>query len=108
MVTNGIAMTRIEQEKKVVNQMIAIYCKRHHGSRKGALCDDCKALALYASSRLDHCPKGNDKSSCRKCEIHCYSPAQREKIRAVMRYVGPRMLLIHPVAALRHLIMELH
>lgn len=29
------------------------------------------------------------------------------KIREVMRYVGPRMLFIHPVSAIRHLISEL-
>ena len=28
----------------------------------------------------------------------------REKIRAVMRFSGPRMLLYHPVLAVRHLI----
>lgn len=28
----------------------------------------------------------------------------REKIRAVMRFSGPRMLLVHPVLAVRHLL----
>ena len=61
---------------------------------------------VRAHQRLDHCPKSNGKSSCRKCEIHCYSPANREKIRSVMKYVGPRMIFIHPWSAIRHLITE--
>ncbi|MDR2525428.1 MAG: nitrous oxide-stimulated promoter family protein, partial [Oscillospiraceae bacterium] len=34
----------------------------------------------------------------------CYRADMREKIRAVMRYAGPRMLLHHPVMAIRHFI----
>lgn len=100
-------MERIEQEKKVVSQMIAIYCHKHHSSHDSDLCNDCQELLDYACRRLDHCPKGNDKTSCRKCEIHCYSPHNRERIRAVMKYVGPRMIFIHPASAIRHLISEL-
>lgn len=96
--------SRIEHEKTVVSRMIEIYCRNHHGSPKGMLCDECSALLDYALARLDRCPKGNHKSSCRKCEIHCYSPAHREAIRRVMRYSGPRMLLHYPLTALRHLL----
>lgn len=96
--------SRIEHEKTVVSWMIAIYCRNHHGLPKGMLCDECSALLDYALARLDRCPKGNHKSSCRKCEIHCYSPARRETIRMVMRYSGPRMLLHYPMTALRHLL----
>lgn len=100
-------MTRIEREKKVVGEMIAVYCRKQHGSRKGELCDDCRALMDYALARLDHCPKGEEKSSCRKCEIHCYLPDRRERIREVMRFVGPRMIFISPVSAVRHLVDEM-
>lgn len=99
-------MNRIEREKLVVRQMIAIYCHKHHAYNDNILCDDCLDLLNYAHKRLDHCPKGNGKSSCRKCEIHCYSSANRDKIRAVMKYVGPRMIFIHPWSAIRHLITE--
>ena len=100
-------MERIEQEKLVVGQMIAIYCSRHHTPGEHIICDECQKLLDYARGRLDHCPKGNNKSSCRKCEIHCYSPQYRMKIREVMKYVGPRMIFIHPWSAIRHLISEL-
>lgn len=97
----------IQREKRVVAQMIAIYCHRHHAAKGGALCEDCRSLLDYATRRLDHCPKGDSKASCRKCEIHCYSAANREKIREVMKYVGPRMIFIHPFSAILHLIGEL-
>lgn len=100
-------MNRIEREKQVVGQMIAIYCRHHHSPSPGTLCPDCRTLLEYAHQRLGRCPKGEAKTSCRKCEIHCYSPDNRRKIREVMRYVGPRMLFIHPISAIRHLISEL-
>lgn len=44
------------------------------------------------------------KTFCSNCRVHCYKPEMREKIRAVMRFSGPRMLFVHPVAAIRHVI----
>ncbi|MDE5839096.1 MAG: nitrous oxide-stimulated promoter family protein, partial [Paramuribaculum sp.] len=94
-------MNRIEREKNIVSQMIALYCRRHH--EENEMCAQCRELAEYAMHRLDLCPKGTRKSSCRKCEIHCYSPNFRERIRTVMRFMGPRMIFISPIASLRHL-----
>lgn len=87
--------------------MIAVYCRKKHNAGKGELCGECRSLLAYAGQRLERCPKGNAKSSCRKCEIHCYSKDKRDRIRDVMRFVGPRMLFIHPWSAIRHLISEL-
>ncbi|MBO5824973.1 MAG: nitrous oxide-stimulated promoter family protein, partial [Prevotella sp.] len=42
--------------------------------------------------------------SCKKCHTHCYAPKEREAIRRIMRWAGPRMLLYAPVAAIRHLL----
>lgn len=91
-----------EREKRIVGDMIALYCKRNHSG--GALCEDCRALLDYARARTDKCPMMESKTFCSNCRIHCYSPQMREKIRAVMRFSGPRMLTVHPVAAIRHLI----
>lgn len=99
-------MSRKEEEIKVVGLMIRLYCRAHHGSCKGTLCADCEDLLRYASERIDRCPKGERKRSCRVCEIHCYAPARRQKISEVMRYAGPRMLFAAPVAAIRHLLRE--
>lgn len=92
-----------EREKEMVGQMIALYCRKKHGTR-GALCPDCQALADYARLRSDKCPFMQTKTFCSNCKVHCYRPDMREKIRAVMRFAGPRMLFVHPVAALRHLV----
>ena len=100
-------MEKIEREKIVVGRMIEIYCNHHHATAGHNICEDCQNLFDYACRRLDHCPKGNNKSSCRKCEIHCYSLENREKIRKVMRYVGPRMIFFYPWSAIRHLLSEL-
>lgn len=100
-------MTRIEREKRVIAQMTGIYCRKKHGSAKGMLCDDCRALLEYAHARLERCPHGEKKSSCRKCPVHCYTPKNRQRVRDVMRYVGPRMLLYSPLEAIRHLISEM-
>lgn len=78
-------MRRIENEKRVVALMIGIYCRRHHvyegTACKGGLCPECADLLEYAHVRLDRCPHGERKPSCRKCTIHCYAPMQKEAIR---------------------------
>ncbi|MDD4158441.1 MAG: nitrous oxide-stimulated promoter family protein [Proteiniphilum sp.] len=94
-----------EAEKKVVGKMIAIYCRRRHGST-GRLCDECDALLRYAEQRLERCPFGEEKPTCASCTVHCYKSDMRQKIKEVMRMAGPRMLLLHPVDTLRHFCKE--
>lgn len=97
-------MTRIEREKHTVERMIRIYCRRKEGNAE--LCPRCASLLDYALSRLSKCPFGDKKTSCRRCTIHCYSPDMKVRIRDVMRYAGPRMVLFSPGAALRHLLIR--
>ncbi len=94
-----------EREKALVSEMIALYCKKRHGT-KGGLCPECAALAAYARERSEKCPFMETKTFCSNCRVHCYRPEMREKIRAVMRFSGPRMMLCHPVPALRHVVEE--
>lgn len=98
-------MTRIEREQRTVAQMIRIYCRHKEGNRE--LCSDCLDLLEYALFRLSKCPFGDSKTSCRKCSVHCYRPDMKERVKMVMRYSGPRMILYHPIAAIRHIISEL-
>lgn len=98
------AAQKREKEKQVVGLMIALYCRGSHGTPRGSLCPACRALADYAAARVDHCPHMETKTFCSNCKTHCYQPAMRQQIRRVMRYSGPRMLLYHPVLAVRHLI----
>ena len=76
-------------------------CQVGHGGP--GLCGDCRELLEYSLARLEHCKFGNTKTKCHKCPVHCYRPDMREKIRTVMRFSGPRMLLYHPLEALRYL-----
>lgn len=92
-----------EQEKRVVSEMIALYCRKKHGT-KGKLCAQCAALDDYARQRSDKCPFMETKTFCSNCRVHCYKPEMREKIREVMRFSGPRMLTVHPLMALHHVI----
>ena len=94
--------TKREREKELVSQMIALYYRRKHGGK--ALCPDCAALDSYARQRSDKCPFMETKTFCSNCRVHCYRPEMRERIRAVMRFSGPRMIFHHPVIALRHVI----
>ena len=92
-----------EREKETVSQMIRLYCKKQHGTKQG-LCPDCAALEEYARLRSDKCPFMETKTFCSNCKVHCYKSEMRENIRAVMRFSGPRMLLVHPIMAIRHVI----
>jgi predicted amidophosphoribosyltransferase len=94
---------RTAREEKTVSTMVRLFCAEVHGWRNG-LCPDCAALLTYARERLARCPYQARKPTCAKCPIHCYRPRERERIRAVMRHAGPRMLLRHPILALLHLL----
>ena len=89
-------------EKMLVSEMIALYCRRQHKTPKGSLCPECRQLHDYALPRIDKCPFMETKTFCSACKVHCYKPEMREKIRAVMRWAGPRMLPVHPVLSIRH------
>jgi hypothetical protein len=96
---------RIRREQDTIGAMLRIYCRAQHGSSDD-LCGSCEALRRYAERRLDNCPFAEQKPACNRCEVHCYGRARREQVREVMRFAGPRMLLRHPVLALRHLLDE--
>lgn len=94
-----------QTEQRVVEEMIALYCKKQHGTRTAdGLCRDCQTLLDYARARSARCPFMEQKTFCSNCPVHCYQPAMREQIRTVMRFSGPRMLFYHPWMALWHLI----
>lgn len=107
---------RIRREKATVALMISLYCRRRHSDRERTgrdeaaagsepgLCPECAELHRYALERLARCRFGEDKTTCRACPVHCYAPKQRDKIRKIMAYAGPKMLLRHPILTVRHLL----
>ncbi|MGR5094349.1 nitrous oxide-stimulated promoter family protein [Vibrio maritimus] len=102
--SSEILVGELETEFKTVAAMMKIYCKQHHGS--STLCQQCRELLVYAETKLDRCPYGESKPTCNKCPIHCYKPEEKQQMKAVMRYAGPRMLLPHPILSIRHLLHE--
>ena len=94
-------LSRIEEEKQTIAQMIHFYCR--HKEKNQTLCSACSELLKYAHQRLEHCPFGERKKTCRQCTVHCYHPKMRQKIKEVMRFAGPRMIWYHPIWTLKHL-----
>lgn len=94
---------RLKRERETIEVMIKMYCKHHHGLRNG-LCEECKPLLVYALQKIDRCVFGQQKPVCNKCTIHCYAKEMRNRIKEIMRYSGPRMMLHHPYLGIMHLI----
>lgn len=92
---------KIRKEKEIVSKMIRIYCKKKH--HRKVLCAECQDLNNYAIRRLSLCQFGEQKTACAKCPIHCYKQDYRQKIKEIMRYSGPWMLLYHPIESIRHI-----
>ncbi len=100
--TNGMG-SRTGREKRTLDAMIRMFCRGSHGGAD-VPCGECRELLEYALERLSRCRFGEDKPTCARCPVHCYRPAMRDRIKAVMRHSGPRIVWKHPVLALMHLI----
>lgn len=97
-----VSVKAIEREKETIRKMVEIYCWKKHGSKRGELCQSCKELLSYAFKRLDLCPFKEKKPTCRKCPVHCYNPEYRRKIKEVMRFSGPRLIIYNPLDWIVH------
>jgi superfamily II helicase len=91
----------VQKEKDTVTEMIRLYCLKKH---QQGLCKECQDLQDYALKRLSLCQFGENKTACSNCSVHCYKPEFRQKIKSVMRFSGPRMLVYHPIYAVKHLL----
>ncbi len=92
--------------KKTLKVVITLYCNAHHREREkhtNGLCVECQQVHQYALEKLRKCPYGVVKPNCPKCPIHCYSKEMRRKMKVIMRYSGPRMIVRYPVLSLYHL-----
>ncbi len=90
-----------KQELQIIEQMIHLYCRGKHGQKK-ELCEECEELFQYAKARIEKCPFMKEKTFCSNCRVHCYKSDMRVKIKEVMRYSGPRMMLVKPHLVLLH------
>jgi Rieske Fe-S protein len=100
--TNRIMGKIIDREKRTIAFMIRLYCR--HRLHQQEPSEEYRALIDYCQHRLDHCRWQDEKPACKHCPCHCYAPAQRECVRQIMRWTGPRMILYAPLEVLRHLL----
>ncbi len=101
--TRSKRFVRRARELKTVKAMVCMYCRGHHHGG-GQMCPACDELTEYAARRLERCVFGDTKPTCANCVVHCYSAGMRERVRVVMRWAGPRMLLRHPLLGIAHLL----
>ena len=95
---------RIERESRTVSTMIKLYCRSKHKSSAIEPCSECHELMEFASLRLSRCPFGINKPKCSECSVLCYrgNLVMRSRIKEVMGYAGPRMMLHHPILAVQY------
>lgn len=96
-------MTKIEKEKRTLKFMITLYCEKKHklGFDK---CSKCQELYEYAAMKLDKCKFGENKTSCKRCSVHCFNQERKEQIKVVMRFSGPRIIFYRPYDYIKYIL----
>lgn len=95
------------KDLKVLAQFTSVYCAVHHQETRAAftgyaldpclslhnypVCGACAEFLAYAFERRLRCPV-EEKPACKHCEIHCFRPGHREKVREIMRFSGKRLI----------------
>jgi hypothetical protein len=96
------------KDLKVLLQFTSVYCKANHEGRRSVIltdepdfqrmpfgkfpvCDECHAFLLYAFDRRLRCPL-QEKPACKHCQVHCFKPGHREKVREIMRFSGQYLI----------------
>jgi hypothetical protein len=69
---------------------------------KVGLCPECFALVKESVRHTNRCRHLAYKTFCHHCPTPCYALSVREKIRPIMRYSGPRLVMKHPVLGFQY------
>jgi len=120
----GMAREGAAADTKLLGDFTSIYCRGLHatatrsalvsdamelgvyGRKTPVVCDECAELLRYAEKRRALCPR-DPKPFCSVCDTHCYAAAQRERMREVMRYAGPRSMFHgYAVSGIKHVLVE--
>jgi hypothetical protein len=86
-------VSEVEKDIQVLREFIQIYCDTKHKDFSKTyengilLCTFCHDTLSYSTWRRNTCPLV-PKPTCKNCEIHCYHPKQRAKIKEIMRHSG--------------------
>lgn len=101
---------KLKKDARVLERFTSIYCDHHHRERERTpfiglgkledlaphhpeLCRECSQVLAYSLGKLLLCPH-HPKPACKHCPSHCYATAQREQMRAIMRFSG-KYLVTH-------------
>ena len=92
-----------EREKRTVALMIRLYCRKKHGTKK-IFVPNAKHFRSMRCSAVINAPLWKPRPFALTAVCIVTSRKCVKKIREVMRFSGPRMILHHPVMAVRHVI----
>ena len=94
---------RLHREMKTIEIMVKLFCRKNHQNGSG-LCRECSEVLDYTNLRIIKCPYKENKPACNTCTIHCFKNTFKEKVREIMAFSGPRMMIYHPVYAFLHIL----
>lgn len=96
---------RVQRDLRTLQAIGSIYCAAHHaGALKddAGMCEECAAVIKYTHERASACPY-NHEGNCQDCKLKCNRGEQQQRIKAIMKYAAPRMLVKHPIMTMEYL-----
>jgi len=92
----------VPKEKENIRKTFGLYCNANHGTTDNKLCPKCTALLTTAMLKIQRCPYGISKPICDACETPCFGEVPTKEFRNIMKSAQKKMLLSHPLMAVRH------
>jgi predicted amidophosphoribosyltransferase len=110
MLADRARVREIAGDLRVLGTFVETFCRHHCGEAERApfrmaaidlsvtdlgrrkVCADCRKLLSHAVTKRARCPL-DPKPACRLCQVHCYAPHMRERIREVMKFSGRHLIL---------------
>lgn len=97
----------VPKERENIRKTFGVYCNSHHDTKDGKLCPKCTALLTTVMLRIQRCPYGIGKPICDRCETPCFGENQTKEFIEIMNAGQKKMLLSHPMMAVRHKIAKI-
>ena len=98
-------LDQLEKDRATVEAIGRIYCKRYHREASkdvSGLCESCRRAVDLTVDRAQACPN-NHEENCEDCAIKCQRGDDQKRIKEIMRYSAPRMLVRHPLMTIEYL-----
>ena len=92
----------VPKEKENIRKTFGLYCNANHGTTDNKLCPKCTALLTTVMLKIQRCPYGISKPICDACETPCFGEVPTKEFRNIMKSGQKKMLLSHPLMAVRH------